>query len=182
MFVPLHGQTHLGVIPEQVVAVIESINSPNISIPDVGTEPTNAYIVGLRLPSGAFTVAVYLHLLHSNRACIYAAEPLEAPLEGYSDLEAEAIQFAESMGFMLDNLNFRAQPPDQVARLVETLPFFHEVPPRRNVDDLADLPEAAVSGAFIEGAEPLVATGHIAAEAPLSPEEAAALARLLASF
>ena len=179
MFVQLHGQTHLGISPDQVVAVIESINSPNISIPDMGTEPAQAYIVGLRLPSGSFTVTVYLHLLHSNRACIFAAEPLEVALEGYSELEAEAIQFTESMGFMLDNLNFRAQPPEQIARFIETLPFFHEVPPRRSHgDDMGALPDVAVPGALLDPGVPPPSSGAAA----LHPDAAAALARLLASF
>jgi hypothetical protein len=115
MFIHLPGQTTLGVVPDQVVAIIESINAPNIGTP-IGTERTKAFIVGLRLPSGNFTVAIYLHVLDTNRACIYAADPLEVGLDGYSTLEAEAIQFGESMGFMLDNMNFRARPPEEIQR------------------------------------------------------------------
>ena len=43
MFIHLPGQTTLGVVPDQVVAVIESINAPAIGTP-IGTEKTKAYI------------------------------------------------------------------------------------------------------------------------------------------
>jgi hypothetical protein len=46
MFTPLPGHNHLPIAPQQVVAVIESINTPNISIPELGTEPTKAFLVG----------------------------------------------------------------------------------------------------------------------------------------
>lgn len=177
MFVQLPGQKSLGIRPDQVVAVIESINTPNIAIPGMSTEPVAAYIVGIRLLSGNFTVAIYLHLLHSNTACIYAADPLEVPLEGYSDLEAEAIQFTESMGFMLDNLNFRAQPPEQIARLIETLPLFHETPPPRQVAEMGELSVPPAVGQVLEE-EPAPVKGTPA----LGPTEARALARLLSSF
>lgn len=144
MFHYLPGHASLGVVPDQVVAVIESMNTPHVGTP-VGTERTKAYVVGLRLPSGAFTVAIYLHLLDNNRSCIYASDPLEVPLEYFSALEGEAIHFVESMGFMLENLNFRARPPDEIARLVQRLPFFYEVPPRTGTfaavePDAVDLP------------------------------------------
>ncbi len=186
MFLHLQGHSSLGIIPDQVVAVIESINAPNIGTP-LGTERTKAYIVGLRLPSGNFTVAIYLHLVESNRACIYAADPLEVSLDGYSPLEGDAIQFAESMGFMLDNLNFRAKPPDEIMRLVQVLPFFHETPPRAHAYDMGEMadstPQRRIPGE--ESAAPLApAAGTAEARAlpSLHPDESAALARLLSSF
>lgn len=186
MFHHLRGHSSLGIIPDQVVAVIESINAPNIGTP-LGTERTKAYIVGLRLPSGNFTVAIYLHLIESNGVCIYAAEPLEVTLEGYPMLEAEAIQFAESMGFMLDNLNFRAKPPEEIARLVQVLPFFHDVPPRTQTFDLGEV-AAMTQGRLIPGEDPSAArtprSSGVAARAmpALTAEESVALARLLSSF
>jgi hypothetical protein len=59
------------------------------------------------------------------------SSPPEVSFDQYGLLEAEAIQFAESMGFMLDNMNFRAQPPEVQARLVADLPFFRDQLPRR---------------------------------------------------
>lgn len=131
MFTPIPGRLSLGIGPERVVAVIESINAPNIAIPDVGTEPTKAYLVGVANPSGSYSIYCYLIFTESNRPTIYVSNPPEVSFEQYGNLEADAIQFAESMGFMLDNMNFRAQPADVQARLVADLPFFRDQHPRR---------------------------------------------------
>lgn len=131
MFTHLPGRLSLGVSAEAVVAVIESINTPNISIPELGTEPTKAYLVGVATPAGGFGIFCYLLMMDSNTPIIYISNPPEVAFEQYGALEGDAIQFAESMGFMLDNLNFRAQPPDVLTRLIDTLPFFRDQHPRR---------------------------------------------------
>lgn len=164
MFTPLPGRTSLGVGPERVVAIIESINAPNISIPDVGTEPTKAYLVGVATPSGGYGIFCYLLFTETNMPIIYISNPPEVPFEQYGMLESEAIQFAESMGFMLDNMNFRAQPADVQARLVEQLPFFRDQFPRRR------------------GTSPAPMPGVGAPQAAPAPADAAVVARLLASF
>lgn len=132
MFTHLPGRLSLGIPPESVVAVIESINTPSISIPELGAEPTKAYLVGVATPAGGFGIFCYLLFLDSNTPIIYISNPPEVSFEQYGLLEGEAIQFAESMGFMLDNLNFRAQPPEIIARLVDGLPFFRDQHPRRH--------------------------------------------------
>ena len=170
MFILLPNQPHLGISPEQVVAVIESINTPNIAANDDGTEAAKAYIVGLQLPSGGFSVAIYLHLLHSNSCVIYRSEPLAVALEHYPVLEAEAIQFTESMGFMLENLNFRAKPPQEMARLVEILPFFRDLEP------------ILAQGVVLEEAPIPAAVGSVIEKPSLDAQQRAALGRLLSSF
>lgn len=145
MFVHWPGKTNLGVGVDQVVAVIESINAPNISIPEIGTEPTKAYLVGVRLPAGSFTVFCYLLQTQSMRPIIYLSDPPEVSIDDYPILEGDAIQFAESMGFMLDNLNFRARPPDEMMALAEQLPFFRDPPPPEHqhhvsLDALEEIP------------------------------------------
>lgn len=131
MFTHLPGRLSLGVAPESVVAVIESINSPNISIPEIGTEPTKAYLVGVATPGGGYGIFCYLLFLETNIPIIYISNPPEVAFEQYGGLESDAIQFAESMGFMLDNLNFRAQPAEIQARMIEQLPFLRDQHPRR---------------------------------------------------
>jgi hypothetical protein len=131
MFTHLPGRLSLGIGPDRVVAIIESINTPNISIPELGTEPTKAYLVGVATPGGGFGIFCYLLFTDTNTPIIYISNPPEVAFDQYGILEGDAIQFAESMGFMLDNLNFRAQPADVQARMVESLPFFRDQHPRR---------------------------------------------------
>lgn len=124
MFVHVSDQRDIGVGPDQVVAVIESLNAPHIAIPGLGAETTKAYIVGIRLPQNQFRVLVFFHLLDSNAGCVYGSSAGDVALEGYADREMDAIGFTESMGFMLDNLNFLALAPDAQLELVSRLPFF----------------------------------------------------------
>jgi hypothetical protein len=161
MFTPLPGRTNIGIGPELVVAIIESINAPNISIPDVGTEPTKAYLIGFATAGGGYGIFCYLLQLDSNRPILYVSNPPEVSFEQYGVLEADAIQFAESMGFMLDNMNFRAQPPEVQGRMVQELPFFRDPPP-------AALRRAGT------GPAPVMGVGAVA--------DASSVARLLSSF
>lgn len=163
MFTPIPGRNSLGVGPDRVVAVIESINSPNIAIPDVGTEPTKAWLVGCLTPGGGATIFCYLLFLDTNRPIVYISNPPEVSLDQYPVLESDSIQFVESMGFMLDNLNFRARAPQDQIALAETLPFFHEQQPR-------------MAGTLTNNAAAMVLP------AEKIPPERLAVARFLASF
>lgn len=163
MFSPLSGHTVLAIAPEQIVAIIESINTPNIAIADVGAEPTKAYLVGCLTPSGGASVFCYLLMLDTNRPILYMANPPEVTLDQYTWLENESIQYVESMGFMLDNLNFRARPSYEQQALVETLPFFREQQQR------------------LAGSLPTSNTAMVLPPEETPPERLA-VARLLASF
>ena len=163
MFTPLPGHTMLAIGTEHIVAVIESINTPNIAIPDMGTEPTKAWLVGYLTPGGGASVLCYLLMLDTNRPILYTAKPSEVALDQYTWLENESIQYVESMGFMLDNLNFRARPLSEQQVLIESLPFSREQQQR------------------LAGSLPTTGAGMV-----LPPEETPpqrlAVARLLASF
>lgn len=111
---------------ENIVTIIESINSPMVAAANKPLEPAKAFILGLRKPSGQFSIYIYLHLLQSKECLIYLHDPPEIPMESYHDTELEALQFVESMGFMVDNVNFRNLAPDQQAVLMEELPMFTE--------------------------------------------------------
>ncbi len=163
MFSPLPGQLALGIKAENVIAVIESINTPNISIAELGTEPAKAYLVGCLTPAGGAAIFCYLLLLDTNRPVIYISNPPEVTLEEYPQLESESIHFVESMGFLLDNLNFRARPPAAQQVLVDTLPFFREQQARR------------------PGSLPSSPAGMVLPPEAIPPERQA-LARFLASF
>ncbi len=111
---------------EQIVAIIESINNPMVAAAGKPLEPAKAFIVGVRNASGLFSIYVYLHLLQSKECLIYLHDPAEIPMESYHDIELEALQFVESMGFMVDNLNFRNLTVDQRDELMQHLPLFHD--------------------------------------------------------
>lgn len=111
--------------PQNIVAIIESINTPMVAAEGRPLEPSQAYIVGMRNPSGTFSIFVYLYLAQSRQCLIYTHEPPEIPMASYHQFELEALQFVESMGFMVDNVNFRGLDTAHQQELLARLPIFH---------------------------------------------------------
>lgn len=109
---------------EDVVALVESINQPQISIPSKPPQAAQGYLCGVRNPGGSFTVAVGLYLAQSAENVVYLYEPREVPIGSYRAAEAEGHQFLESMGFMLDDLHFRNLSPEQQAQALARVPLF----------------------------------------------------------
>jgi hypothetical protein len=144
---------------ENIVAIIESINSPMVAAANKPLEPAKAFILGLRNQSGSFSIYIYLHLLQSKECLIYLHDPPEIPMESYHDTELEALQFVESMGFMVDNVNFRNLSPDQQVALMEQLPMFTE-----DLEEFARRQTAAREGGGLvdeEGADPEELGGEV---------------------
>lgn len=158
MFRPEESITHVPVTREQVVAIVESINQPQVSIPGKSPQQVAGWLVGLRNANGTFSIFVGLHLTKSGENVVYLDDNRHISVEAYRDLEVEGLHFLESMGFMLDNLNFRNLDPAVQDETMKRIPLFQ--PPR---------PPSAVPSA-----------GGTSEKADAS--EAAAVARFLASF
>ncbi|MFY3745152.1 hypothetical protein ACOQFB_14660 [Anaeromyxobacter sp. Red801] len=156
MFVPDPSITHLPATREQVVAVIESINQPQVSVPGKAPQAVVGHLCGVRNTNGTLSIYVGLHLVRTGENVVYVHDRRQLTVEEYRQVEIEGLQFLESMGFMLDNLNFRNLTPDMQEQALRRTPLF--APPR---------PAAPA------------ATAPGGAAAPADP---ARLARLLASF
>ena len=120
---------------EQVVALVESINQPQVSIPGKEPQTVQGFLCGLRNPNGTFSIYVSLYLARSHENVVYVSDRREVGMEEYRDVEVEGLHFLESMGFMVDNLNFRNLAHAQQVETLKRVPAFH--PP---------LPGAASSG------------------------------------
>jgi len=129
VFRPDPRLSHVPATADEVVAVIESINQPQVSIPGKQPQAVQAHLVGLRNRNGTFSIYAGLFLPLSGENVVYAHERPEIPLEAYREVEAEGLHFLESMGFMLDNTNFRNLTPDGQAQVLKRVPLF--APPRR---------------------------------------------------
>jgi hypothetical protein len=130
VFRPDPTLTHLAATADQVVAVVESINQPQVSIPGHAPQLVQAHLVGLRNPNGTFSLFVGLHLSQSGENVIYAADRRELPIEAYGEVEADGLHFLESMGFMLDNVNFRNLGPEAQRQVLRKAPVFSRPRPR----------------------------------------------------
>ena len=128
MFQPDPGVRFVPATREQVVALVESINQPQVSIPGKTSQAVQGYLCGLRNPNGTFSILVSLFLPKAGETVVYVHDRRQLSLEDYRQVEIEGLQFLESMGFMLDNLNFRNLAPAQQEATLKRVPVFS--PPR----------------------------------------------------
>jgi hypothetical protein len=112
---------------EQVVAVYQSINQPHLAVPGRKAGPAQAYIVGLRGSAG-LAVFVYLFLPEAQDCAVYVPQRRNLAAEEYPHEEQEAQAFVESMGFMMDNLNFGERAVADQEALLRSLPVFQKDP------------------------------------------------------
>jgi hypothetical protein len=123
MFRSWPGVSSLGVAAETVAAIIESINTPNVSLQEHGTEPTKGYLVAVMLPNGGFRLFCYLLQLESNRPVIFVCDPDQVTVDQYPAMESVGITFLENMGFMLDNMNLRGRAVAEQQAILAHAPF-----------------------------------------------------------
>jgi hypothetical protein len=152
MFTPDPSIQYVPATRDQVVALIEGINQPQISIPGKTPQGVSAHLVALRNADGSFSIVAALHLPKTGENVIYLHGKRRCTAEEYRDIQDEGLHFLESMGFMLDNLNFRNLAPEQQEATLRRVALFS--PPR------APTPAAEARGG----------------------NDAARVARLLASF
>ncbi len=132
--------------PDQVVAVTESINQPQVSIPGKAPQQVSGHLCGIRNANGTFSIYVALHLPKSGENVVYVHDKRQLTVDEYRDVEIEGLQFLESMGFMLDNLNFRNLSPAVQTDTLKRVPLFS--PPRPPGDSSAPgSPRSAVPDA-----------------------------------
>jgi hypothetical protein len=115
---------HIQATREQVVAIIESVNQPHVAIPGKAPQAAQAFVTGVRNKNATFSIYIYLYLAATQDCVVYTGPEPQFPLEGYRDQEAEALNFVESMGFMMENANFRNLAPPAQEELLARLPQF----------------------------------------------------------
>lgn len=108
---------------EQVAALFQSINAPHVAIPGRRAGPAQAFIACLRGTQG-FTVTIYLFLSESHDCAVYLTDRVAQTPEDYRTLQTDALAFVESMGFMMDNLNYRALPSERQMEVLGSLPMY----------------------------------------------------------
>ena len=129
MFTPDSSLAFVPARREQVVAVVESINQPQVSVPGRPAQPVVGHLCGVRNANGTFSIYVGVHLPKTGENVVYVHERRQLSVEQYREVEVEGLQFLESMGFMLDNLNFRNLAADVQETTLKRIPLFS--PPRQ---------------------------------------------------
>lgn len=122
MFELIADQQAVPLERDAVLEVFSAVNQPQIAAEGVDAQEAQAYICSGH-HQGAFQVYIYLHMRASNIALVYAwDEPVTKAI--YTDVRNDALQFTESMGFMMEDLSVRRLDPVERARLLSRLPIF----------------------------------------------------------
>lgn len=126
---------HIPAKRAHVVALYESINQPIVNLPGYGAAPTSAYVLSTRNARGAYAVFAYLY--HRDVATVdlgmpqkppavvvYVSSPRKLTQALLKVEEAEAVRFVESMGFLLDNLQFQGRTREEQQKIIDEAPLF----------------------------------------------------------
>jgi type IV pilus assembly protein PilF len=140
-------RTHLPADPERIVALYEGTNQPLVQPAGRAAQPAQAAVVALR--TGAlFDVVVALTLTGTGENVIYAGPPVQR--NGVQQALEEALNFAESMGFILDQSGFTRLGAVHRVEMLGRLPAFSppEARPQQAKEDQARTPMQAVARLF----------------------------------
>jgi hypothetical protein len=135
-----------------VVAIIESVNQPQVGIPGKSPQVAQAFVTGVRNSNTSFSIYVYLLLRQEHEAVIFTHPRGEFPLDAYREIESEALHFVESMGFMMENVNFRNQSTAAQDELMMRLPVFAPIEKAETVDEAGGAGESSQKLARLLGA------------------------------
>ena len=110
-----------------VIAYFSSLNVPHIGVPGLGAGPTKAHILGVQMDQGGRSVCIYLQREDEESGCGYV--PGGGAAGRYEELEAAAVEFAESMGFLLDHHKLEGMSAPERTAWVSALPIYTPPPP-----------------------------------------------------
>jgi hypothetical protein len=170
----------LDISASQVLHLERSLSAVQVALPGLPSQEATAYLCVFAVGKG-LRVALVLHLHTSQCLAFYLHERAEAPLPEAGRLIEEGALFAESLGFMLSDMDYRKLGIKKRDALWDSLPLKAGVEPPAPVAAAATFmateePPAAVcarQSVKLAGVEPPVyadeAIVELAEEAPSTP-------------
>ena len=125
MFVQSKEKAWIEAKIDEVVYLSGSVNRPVVVLPDYSPEPAQAYVCIVRRDKG-YEVYVYLHLIHSNVPILYVWDAGAVPKELVPDVRRSALEFTESMGFMMSDYRWRELKPQEKQEVYNSVPIFFQ--------------------------------------------------------
>lgn len=131
-------RTHLDADPSRIAAIYESTNQPLVQ--PVGRSAQSAQAAVVAMQDGPlYDVVVALTLGETGENVVYASPPVRE--KDLPQSIEEALNFAESMGFILDASGWANLDEDHRAEMLERMPAFRAPGPR--LQAVAERPKAA---------------------------------------
>lgn len=168
-------------VKDRVISKLSfSMNAPQIATPEGRTEEARCYIM-LFKSGTAYASYIGLYLPASDRRFFYANSGNPLAEDRLNEVMEESSQFAEEMGFLLDELKLTEMSAEERDRWIEEQPFFgyaqkkeeepEEAPGARAEAEEGKPVEAAEAQHEEPGTQPLAPSG--AAQTPPEPPASA---------
>lgn len=117
----------LDIPDERVVCLQRSLGDATVALPGFAAQRTTAYLCIYKGGKGV-RIAVVLHLKSTGRLAFYLNEEGEVGKRQAQKILDAAIYFAESMGFMLNDMEIERLPAEERAALWRALPLQQGAP------------------------------------------------------
>ena len=154
-------RTHVQARREDIVTIYESANQPLVQIPGRAAEAAQAAVIALRA-GRAFEVLVALTFAESRENVVYAPDA-PVPQSHLQQAVDEALNFAESMGFILES-TWAGLDARQKEEVMKRMSAFQEPQPKQ-VQQPVERPKtdglSAVARLFAAFAMLLLASGAL---------------------
>jgi hypothetical protein len=128
--------TGLGIPARNILKVFRSLSDVQVGLPGFPSQLASAFVVSFAAGNGIRT-AVALHLSTSRSTALYLHDRADVPPGEAEAVFEEGIRFAESMGFMVGDLDWQLLDASGRENLWASLPLGRSVrpaPPSRETD------------------------------------------------
>src|SRR5256886_5966968 len=129
------ARTHVTAGRDMIVALYESTNQPLVQVPGKSAQAGQAAIVASRLGRG-YEIVIALAFLESTENVLYTPDQLVDDA-GLPEKIEEALNFAESMGFILDPAGWAALDAERRDERRSRLPAFRAPTQQKTVSKAA---------------------------------------------
>lgn len=105
-------------------ALSKSVNISNVYFADTGAEGARAYIVFFEKNRRLYPFIYFYLLSNDGRTFNYNRDGIE--IKNFESVKNEALEFVESMGFIMEEIDLISLSPQEMKEIVKTLPFYYE--------------------------------------------------------
>ncbi|MEJ2201610.1 MAG: hypothetical protein P8X63_11460 [Desulfuromonadaceae bacterium] len=115
---------HLDVPVERILRLHRSMGDIQVALPGLPSQKASVWVCAYAGSKGGRVVVVF-HLRKSCKLALYRHSQGEVPAAQTKSLLDEGIRFAESLGFVLDAIDFQQMSPQEKLACWNDLSLFH---------------------------------------------------------
>jgi hypothetical protein len=140
MFVWQKKVKSLGIPAHRVLLLHRSLCDVQLALPGLPSQQAGAYLCAFSVEKGIHVVVAF-HLIESDQLAFYFYDKGEVRQQDGGRVLGEGIDFIESMGFMLGDLDFAQLDLPERVSLWDSLPLRKGVPAPSTPEEAIDKPE-----------------------------------------